>query len=341
MADEARPSAGNHRSEGGPPPGGLPSREDAAAAPNRASWALEEHRLVFRHRVPGAEREGDGWTLRWRAAALMGIVNVTPDSFSDGDRFAGDPAAAVDAGLELWRRGAAFVDVGGESSRPGAESVPEAEELQRVLPVVAGLAERGVRVSIDTVKPAVAREAVMAGACLVNDVRGLADPAMRAVCAAAGVPAVIMHMRGEPRTMQRSPRYRDVVGEVERVLLERARLARADGVPSVLVDPGIGFGKTVEHNLALLTSTQRLADHGLPLLVGASRKRMIARLAGVDGEPMEPDRRLPGSLALHLFAAERGAAMLRVHDVAEHRQALAVLAALEEAGAAAPVDRRG
>ncbi|MEJ2359769.1 MAG: dihydropteroate synthase, partial [Deinococcales bacterium] len=178
------------------------------------------------------------------------------------------------------------------------------------------------------------REAVKAGACLVNDVRGLASPAMRAVCADAGVPAVVMHMRGEPRTMQRSPRYRDVVGEVERMLLERARLARTDGVPSVLIDPGIGFGKTVDHNLALLAATRRFADHGLPLLVGASRKRMIARLAARDGDPMQPDRRLPGSLALHLYAAERGAAVLRVHDVDEHRQALTVWTALEEAAAA-------
>ncbi len=334
MADGPRPTAGDVRPEdarAGPLP-----HEDAAAAARGVSWAFEQHRLAFGRPVPGAEREGDVWMLRWRATALMGIVNVTPDSFSDGGRFAGDAVAAMDAGLELWRQGSAFVDVGGESSRPGAESVPEVEELRRVLPVVAGLAERGVRVSIDTVKPGVAREAVKAGACLVNDIRGLASPAMRAVCADAGVPAVVMHMQGEPRTMQHSPRYRDVVGEVERVLLERARLARAEGVPSVLVDPGIGFGKTVEHNLSLLASTRRLADHGLPLLVGASRKRMIALLAALDGDPMEPDRRLPGSLALHLYAAERGAAVLRVHDVAEHRQALTVLTALEEAAAAVP-----
>jgi len=339
VAEHGRPPAAARRRGSGARRG--VGGGDAGAAGPAASWALQEHRLVFRRPVAGAEREGDGWVLRWRAAALMGIVNVTPDSFSDGGRFAGDPAAAVEAGLELWRDGAAFVDVGGESSRPGAESVSEDEELRRVLPVVAGLAERGVRVSIDTVKPAVASEAVKGGACLVNDVRGLADPAMRALCADAGVPAVVMHMQGQPRTMQRSPRYRDVVGEVERALLERARLARTDGVPSVLVDPGIGFGKTVEHNLALLASTRRLAGHGLPLLVGASRKRMIARLAAVDGEPLEPGRRLPGSLALHLYAAERGAALLRVHDVAEHRQALAVLTALEEAGAPEAGVRRG
>jgi len=269
----------------------------------------------------------------------MGIVNVTPDSFSDGGRFAGDPGAAVEAGLAQWHEGAAFVDVGGESTRPGAEPVAESEELRRVLPVVAGLAELGVRVSIDTVKPAVADEAVKAGACLVNDVGGLAEPAMRAVCADHGVPAVVVHMQGEPRTMQRAPRYGDVVGEVERALLERAGEARDDGVPSVLIDPGIGFGKTVEHNLALLAATRRLAGHGLPLLVGASRKRMIARLAAAGGEGPEPHQRLPGSLALHLFAAARGAAMLRVHDVAAHRQALAVRAALDGVGTAPEASR--
>jgi dihydropteroate synthase len=313
--------------------------EDRIGARGASSQGAASHRLLFGRAVPGAEREGDAWVLRWRAAALMGIVNVTPDSFSDGGRFVGDPAAAVEAGLAQWQQGAAFVDVGGESSRPGAERVPEGEELRRVLPVVSGLAERGVRVSIDTVKPVVAEEAVKAGACLVNDVGGLAAPSMRAVCAEHGVPAVVVHMQGEPRTMQRAPRYRDVVGEVERVLLERADRARTDGVRSVLIDPGIGFGKTVEHNLALLSATRRLAGHGLPLLIGASRKRMIARLSAADGEDPEPLQRLPGTLALHLFAAEHGAALLRVHDVAEHRQALAAYAALDEAGAAAEVGR--
>ncbi|MEJ2290740.1 MAG: dihydropteroate synthase [Deinococcales bacterium] len=294
-------------------------------------WAAAEHRLTFRRPVAGARRCDDGWVLRWRASALMGILNVTPDSFSDGGRFpSGDPAAAVEAGLALREQGAAFVDVGGESSRPGAEGVPEAEEMRRVLPVVAALADAGVRVSIDTVKPAVAREALAAGACLVNDIRGLDSAEMRAVCAEAGAVAVVMHMQGEPRTMQRAPRYRDVVGEVERTLLQRAQRALDDGVPSVLLDPGLGFGKTVEHNVALLAATPRLAGHGLPLLVGASRKRTIGRLgASGAGEPA-PRERLPGTLAAHLYAAERGASMLRVHDVAEHRQALAVLRALAE-----------
>ncbi len=256
----------------------------------------------------------------------MGVLNVTPDSFSDGGRLNG-PDEAIAAGLELWHQGATFVDVGGESSRPGAEGVAERDELARVLPVVAGLAARGVRVSIDTVKPAVAEAAVEAGACLVNDIRGLRDESMRSVCAQAGVPAVIMHMRGTPRNMQRTPHYRDVVAEVEAFLAERARRALEDGVPSVLVDPGIGFGKRLAHNLALLGATTRLSSHGAPLLIGASRKSMIGRLAGRAG-PLE---RLPGTLALNLYAAERGAALLRVHDVAEHAQALAVLGAVSAA----------
>ncbi len=289
-----------------------------------ASWSGIEHRLTFTRPTPGAEPEAAGrWRLRWRGPALMGVLNVTPDSFSDGGRHR-DASAAVEAGLGLWREGAAFVDVGGESSRPGAEGVPAAEELRRVLPVVAGLSAAGVSVSIDTVKPEVAREALAAGACLVNDIRGLRDEAMRRVCAEAGAPAVLMHMQGEPRSMQRAPHYDDVVDEVEAFLLANARRALDEGVPAVAIDPGVGFGKTVAHNLALLAATARLAGHGLPLLVGASRKSMIGKLVGELG----PSERLPGTLALHVFAAERGAALLRVHDVAEHAQALAVRAAL-------------
>lgn len=260
----------------------------------------------------------------------MGVLNVTPDSFSDGGRLSG-PDEAIEAGLRLAGAGALFVDVGGESTRPGAEAVGEDEELRRVLPVVEELAAKGVRVSVDTTKAAVAGAAVAAGACLVNDVRGLVDAAMRRTCAEAGVPAVVMHMRGEPRTMQRAPRYRDVVAEVEAFLLEGARAALDDGVPAVVIDAGIGFGKRSRHNLALLAATGRLAGHGIPVLVGASRKSLIERVAG----ETPPQARLPGTLALHLRAAQLGAAMLRVHDVAEHVQALAVLRALAEAEAAA------
>lgn len=301
----------------------------AEAAPGTGTWAGRVHSLRFGRDVPGARRDGDRWTLAWRGPALMGVLNVTPDSFSDGGRL-GTVEEAVAAGLRLHDEGAMLVDVGGESSRPGAEGVSEREEQRRVTPVVEALAARGVRVSIDTVKPAVAEAAVAAGACLVNDIRGLRDRAMRRVCAQAGVPAVAMHMQGEPRSMQRAPHYRDVVGEVEAFLLASARRALADGVPAVLIDPGIGFGKRTEHNLALLAASARLTQHGLPLLVGASRKSLIQRLAG----ELPALARLPGTLALHLYAAEQGAAMLRVHDVAEHAQALAVLASVAEAEAA-------
>jgi len=294
-----------------------------------SAWVERVHALRFGRDVPGARRDEHGWTLAWRGPALMGVLNVTPDSFSDGGRLDG-PEAAVAAGVQLFEEGALVVDVGGESSRPGADGVSEREELRRTVPVVEELTARGVRVSIDTVKAAVAEAAVAAGACLVNDIRGLADPDMRRVCARAGVPAVVMHMQGEPRSMQRAPRYRDVVGDVEAYLLASARQALDEGVPAVIIDPGIGFGKRLEHNLALLAASARLAGHGLPLLVGASRKSMIQRLAG----ETSPLARLPGTLSLHLRAAQLGAAVLRVHDVSEHAQALAVLRAVAEAEAA-------
>lgn len=276
------------------------------------------HRLPFRRPLP------DGSTaLEWRGAALMGIVNVTPDSFSDaGETFAAE--AAVAAGLRLREEGALILDVGGESTRPGALPVSPEEEARRVLPVVAELVAAGAVVSIDTRKAEVAAAALAAGAAIVNDVGGLRDPAMLAVCAAAGAPAVIMHMQGEPRTMQAAPTYADVVAEVEELLLRRARLAEAAGLPGVVLDPGIGFGKDLGHNLALLHATSRLAGHGYPLMVGASRKAFIGRLAGGAG----PGSRLPGTLAAHLAAAAGGAALLRVHDVAAHAQALAVAAAV-------------
>ena len=248
----------------------------------------------------------------------MGIVNVTPDSFSDGGHFA-NAAAAIDAGLAMAAAGALLVDVGGESTRPGATPVPAHEELSRVLPVIEGLAAGEVAVSIDTSKPDVAREALSAGACLVNDVRGLRDPALRAVCAEAGAPAVLMHMQGTPETMQRAPSYGDVVEEVSTFLRWGAERALREGIVDIVVDPGIGFGKRLEHNLALLRALPRLAS-GRPLLIGASRKQLIESLFGETA----PTARDPGSLALHLHAAASGAAMVRAHDVAAHLQALRV-----------------
>ena len=253
-------------------------------------------------------------------ALVMGVLNVTPDSFSDGGRFL-DPEAALAHGLAMAEEGADVVDVGGESSRPGAEPVPEAEELARVVPVVAALAPR-VRVSVDTVKPAVAVAAVAAGATLVNDISAALWP----LAAEAGVGWVALHMQGTPATMQRDPRYDDVVRDVSGFLLRRGRQAREAGVEEVWLDPGIGFGKTVAHNLALLARLPVLVAAGFPVMIGTSRKGFIGRLgASAAGEPAPLDRRLAGSLATAVWAMLAGAAMVRVHDVAATVRAAALV----------------
>ena len=254
----------------------------------------------------------------------MGVLNVTPDSFSDGGRYL-DAEAAVAHGRELAAQGADLLDVGGESSRPGAEPVAEAEELRRVVPVVEGLAG-SVRVSIDTVKPAVARAAVAAGATLVNDVSATLAP----VAAELGVGYVVMHRQGTPRTMQRDPRYDDVVVEVKAFLAEHAGRARQLGIEEVWIDPGIGFGKTDAHNLSLLRRLDEIVELGYPVLVGTSRKGFLGRLLGVsDGAdgPVPTDDRLEASLATATWAMARGAAMIRVHDVRASIQAAKVVAA--------------
>jgi dihydropteroate synthase len=246
----------------------------------------------------------------------MGVLNVTPDSFSDGGLYL-DARRAVEHGLDMARCGADVVDVGGESSRPGAEPVPEDEELRRVVPVVEALAPH-VRVSIDTVKPAVAEAAIAAGATLVNDISASLWP----VAAASGVGWVAMHMQGAPRTMQHHPHYGDVVAEVHAFVLSRARAALEGGVGEVWVDPGIGFGKTASHNLALLRHLPELVAEGLPVLVGTSRKSFLGRLAaGPAGEPSGVDQRLPGSIATATWAMLAGVPMVRVHDVASALQA--------------------
>jgi dihydropteroate synthase len=240
----------------------------------------------------------------------MGVVNVTPDSFFDGGRYF-DPAAAVAHGEELVAQGADLVDVGGESTRPGADPVDEDEELRRVLPVVAALS-RSCRVSIDTTKARVAEEAITAGATLVNDVAGTLAP----VAADHGVGLVVMHMRGTPKTMQHAPAYDDVVGEVERWLADAAASARAVGVEEVYIDPGIGFAKTATHNLALLGALPRLVASGEHVLVGTSRKSFLGRLsARTPGEVAPPEERLEASLATAVYAMACGVAMVRVHDV--------------------------
>jgi dihydropteroate synthase len=258
----------------------------------------------------------------------MGVVNVTPDSFSDGGRFV-EPDAAVRHGLELVRQGAEILDVGGESTRPGAEPVGAEEEIARVGPVVAGLAGApgGARISIDTSKLAVAQVALDAGASLVNDVSAFrAEPELAALVADRGADCCLMHMLGAPRTMQSDPRYGDVVDEVKAFLAERLEFAVSQGIAEqrVLLDPGIGFGKTVEHNLELLRRLDELTALGRPLVIGTSRKGFLGRLApGAPG----PQARLPGTIATNVLAYERGATVFRVHDVAAVRDALAVTAA--------------
>jgi dihydropteroate synthase len=255
---------------------------------------------------------------------LMGVVNVTPDSFSDGGEYL-DPAAAIAHGEELARDGAAILDVGGESTRPGARPVDEVEELRRIEPVVAGLAGTAT-VSIDTSKAAVAEAAIAAGAEIVNDVTALrGDPGMAAVCAERGVGVVLMHMKGEPRSMQKGPAYEDVVDEVKAFLGERLRAAIDAGVAEerIWLDPGIGFGKALEHNLELLRRLGELRELGRPLVVGTSRKSFLGK---VDGS--EVGDRIGGSIASSVMAAAEGADVLRVHDVAEMAQALRVAAAI-------------
>lgn len=262
---------------------------------------------------------------------VMGIVNVTPDSFSDGGRWA-TAKGAIEHALRLAEQGADVLDIGGESTRPGAEPVSEAEETDRTAPVIEALRARwGGTISIDTMKPAVARAAVAVGAAMWNDVTALAFAAdSLATAAELGCEVVLMHMKGEPRTMQADPRYEDVVVEVRDHLAARAAAAMAAGVrrERLWLDPGIGFGKSVAHNLSLTARLDVLTDLGFPVLYAASRKRMIA---GLDPAAADPQDRLGGSLALALEGARRGARMVRVHDVRETVQALKIQAAVRAA----------
>jgi dihydropteroate synthase len=256
---------------------------------------------------------------------IMGVVNVTPDSFSDGGEWF-ERDAAVTHGLHLHAEGATILDVGGESTRPGALAVPDDEELRRTMPVVAALARSGATVSIDTSKFAVARAALDAGATYVNDVTAFrAAPELAGLVGDRGARCCLMHMLGQPRTMQEDPRYDDVVDDVKAFLAERAAFAVGEGVPEdrIDLDPGIGFGKTVAHNLELLRRLDELAALGFRLVVGVSRKGFIHRVAGAP----DPHQRVPGTIAANVLALERGARVFRVHDVAPARQALAVAAA--------------
>ncbi|CAB4875760.1 unannotated protein [freshwater metagenome] len=261
-----------------------------------------------------------------RPFTVMGIVNVTPDSFSDGGLWL-DEAEAVAHGFRLAQEGAGILDVGGESTRPGAEPVSEAQELRRVLPVIEGLAQRlpGTPLSIDTMKLAVAQAALAAGARLVNDVSAFrADPRLAGLVADAGCDCCLMHMQGEPGTMQVDPHYDDVVTQVAAFLEERAAFAVAEGVDParILLDPGIGFGKTTAHNLALLRGLDRIVALGFPVLVGVSRKRFLGELALRE----DPHDRVAAGVAANVLAYERGASVFRVHDVAPTLDGLRVAA---------------
>ncbi|MDX1709598.1 MAG: dihydropteroate synthase [Rhodovibrionaceae bacterium] len=257
---------------------------------------------------------------------IMGIINVTPDSFSDGgDRL--EAGRAIEEGLAMHEAGAALLDVGGESTRPGSDPVPEDEELRRILPVIEALAGEGCLVSVDTRRPGVMREAVAAGARIINDVTALSgDEQSLATAASLGVPVVLMHMQGEPKTMQRQPRYSDAAAEIYQFLASRLVACEKAGIApqNVCVDPGIGFGKSLTHNLQLLDQIALFHGLGVPVLLGASRKSFIGKLSY--GEP--PKQRVSGSLAAAVAAAERGVQIMRVHDVAETHQALAVWEAL-------------
>ncbi len=259
---------------------------------------------------------------------VMGILNVTPDSFSDGGRFTG-ASAALEHALAMIEAGADFIDIGGESTRPGAEPVSAEAEIARVVPVIEALGPHcPVPISIDTSKPAVMRAAVAAGAGLINDVRALREPGALETAVELGVPVCLMHMQGEPRTMQAAPAYGDVVAEVRDFLLARAAACEAAGMPRqrILLDPGFGFGKALAHNLSLLKHLDALVATGYPVLAGLSRKSMLGQVTGL---PVE--RRLAPSLAAAVLAARAGARVLRVHDVGETVAALALVTALIEA----------
>ena len=276
----------------------------------------------------------NGRALRLDRPRVMGIVNVTPDSFSDGGAH-DNLDAAVAHGLKLAEEGADVLDIGGESTRPGADEVSVEEELRRVIPVIERLGrETALPISVDTSKPEVMRAAVAAGAGLINDVYALRRDGALDAASALGVPVVLMHMQGEPRSMQAAPQYDDVVAEVHRFLAERIFAAEMAGITKkrIVVDPGFGFGKTLEHNLILLAQLQRFAELGAPVLAGLSRKKSIGELTG----RADARERVHGSVAAHLIAAQRGARLLRVHDVAATVDALKVW----EAVAAQAMPRR-
>lgn len=250
---------------------------------------------------------------------LMGVLNVTPDSFSDGGRFY-DVDAAVAHAKQMISEGADIIDIGGESSRPGSDPVSEEEELRRVLPVIDALAgELTVPLSIDTYKPVVAEEALKRGVQVMNDISGLSDPAMVAVAAKYNAPVILMHMQGAPKTMQAHPHYEDVIVDIKAFFAERIATARAAGIEQLILDPGIGFGKSLGHNLEILRHLGDFTDLGFPIMIGTSRKSFLGKLGLED-----MNDRLEGTIASNVIAAMHGARIIRVHDVAAHKRAFLV-----------------
>jgi dihydropteroate synthase len=262
---------------------------------------------------------------------VMGILNVTPDSFSDGGVHF-ETRIAIEAARRMMEEGADLIDVGGESTRPGSEAVEVQEELQRVLPVIEQLVRDRIPVSIDTAKASVGKAAVEAGAVVINDVTALSDPEMASVCAKANCFVCLMHMQGTPRTMQKDPVYTDVVEDVRSFLISRAEYAESQGVQKgkIWIDPGIGFGKTVDHNLLLLRHLDRIVDSEYPVLIGTSRKSFIGKALGQKGNPLPSDDRLEGTLATQIWAQIRGARIIRAHDVLAARRAIDMTALLAE-----------
>lgn len=257
----------------------------------------------------------------------MGILNVTPDSFSDGGRFQ-SPEEAVHAGVIMVNEGADLIDVGGESTRPGATPVDESEEIERVVPVINGLVAKGISVSIDTMKPAVARAALDAGAFLVNDVSGLRSPEMLVLVQERKPYVCIMHMQGNPATMQKHPTYGDVVAEVHDYLLEQASQIDLP-TKQIWLDPGIGFGKNLDHNLALINGLSELGAAGYPVLIGVSRKGFLGKIANPNGDPLPVEERLEATLAAQVWAQLQGVSVIRTHDVRAARRAIEATAAIQ------------
>ena len=256
----------------------------------------------------------------------MGVINVTPDSFSDGGKFI-KPSAALALADRLVEEGAKILDIGGESSRPGADPVDEKQEVARVVPVIRSIVKRHpkIPVSIDTYKPGVAKVAIAEGAAIINDITGLTDPLMVELAATHNIPVVIMHMKGKPGTMQKSPTYRDVVSEIKSFFKKRIAACKKAGIKKIILDPGIGFGKTVKHNLAIINRLEQFSSLGYPVMVGASRKSFIGAI--LDNTP---DEREEGTAAVTTLAVMKGASIIRVHNVARNFQAMVVAESIKD-----------